>query len=116
MAVTVPFLAVAPEIETSPEDTTALAGTTAILKCSARGDPPPTLSWWRNGELVNVSGDPRVQVHENGSLTIENVMMEDVGVYQCVAENSQGQEESDGAMLTVDGEGLPPQRLQGVVL
>lgn len=89
-------------IDVSPEDTIVLAGTLAILNCSARGDPPPSLSWWQNGELVN-SGDPRVQEHGNGSLTIHSVTLGDMGAYQCEAINSQGRTESDEALLTVEG-------------
>lgn len=46
-----------------------------------------------------------MQVHVNGSLTIDSVMIEDMGAYQCEAKNVQGRTESDGALLTVDGKG-----------
>ena len=96
----------------TPVDTTALAWTQTILHCDASGDPPPVISWRKNEELINSSESARVQVHENGSLSINPVLLEDMGYYQCVAENDQGMVESDVAMLMVDGKQTLSRRLR----
>ena len=77
-----------------------LNNTAASLNCSAKGNPPPTISWFHNGEQVT-PGD-RLVVLNNGSLIIEAVRMTDSGVYRCHANNSLGNIESDDALLMVD--------------
>ncbi len=79
-----------------------LNNTAASLNCSAKGNPPPTISWFHNGDLVT-PGD-RLVVLGNGSLIIEAVSMTDSGVYRCHANNALGSIESDDALLMVDCE------------
>ena len=95
-----------PEFTVQPEDITVLNNTAASFNCSAKGNPPPTITWLHNGERVTPSvrvtihSSDRV-IHSNGTLVIDPVTMMDCGVYHCVANNSLGSEESDGAMLIV---------------
>ena len=102
----------APEIQTSPEDTTVVSGTMAILPCAARGNPTPTIHWFHNGdeliesmeeqeELMEVE---RLQVLDNGSLSIDMVMLSDMGSYHCTAVNELGMVESDMALVMVEGQ------------
>ena len=84
-----------------PEDTNFTLGESAILNCSAKGYPPPLIEWAKNGNpLVPVAGG-RFQVLENGSLFIQNVLIEDNGFYMCNASNELGLEGSDSAMVCV---------------
>ena len=88
-----------PEFTVQPEQTTVLNSTAASFNCSAKGNPPPTITWLHNGERVTPSD--RVTILSNGTLAIDPVTMMDCCVYHCVANNSLGSEESNGAMLIV---------------
>ena len=91
-----------PVIVTSPEEEyEAVKGSSVVLNCSVSGYPVPTITWLYNGGPVNES-DRRIRVHSNGSLTIENVKLSDVGVYECNATNDLGSVSSDPAMLMVE--------------
>lgn len=77
-----------------------LNNTVTHLNCSARGNPPPSILWLHNGELI--TSNDRIFVLDNGSLVIESVRMTDSGMYRCYANNSFGSLESDSALLMVD--------------
>lgn len=66
-------------------------GQPAQLHCSAEGTPRPSISWVtpRRRHLTNRSHG-RVMVHNNGSLYIKAVELQDGGVYVCVASNTAG--------------------------
>ena len=95
--------AVPPDVDTAPVDTIAISGEGTQLNCSVAGYPPPTITWLQNGAVVNSS---RAQLHSNGSLCISPVLLEDMGMYECMAENSEGMVTSDAALLTVHGENV----------
>lgn len=95
--------AVGAQIQVAPDSLDVLNHTTALLPCTARGDPPPIISWEHNGVTVENSDDGRVQILPNGSLLISPVMLADMGGYQCLANNTLGADESDVAMLMIDG-------------
>ncbi len=77
-------------------------GNTAILRCTATGEPVPLQTWTRNGLTVSESGS-RFQTSENGRvLTISAVREEDGGVYMCHASSTAGR---DSATVTVDVQG-----------
>ena len=56
-------------------------GNDFTLPCSAVGDPPPVISWRKDGGQLP-SGRTRIQ---GGSLTISNLQLSDTGTYTCVA-------------------------------
>ena len=71
-----------------------------ILSCNASGNPTPTISWTRNGSLVNTS--TRISFSDgNKTLTITNVNRTDSGEYRCVARNRVGSDTSSAAKLDV---------------
>ena len=60
-------------------------GDTAVLNCSASGNPPPTVRWiFRSNNITN---DTVKYIITNGVLTILNVELNDAGVYHCAASN-----------------------------
>ncbi|KXJ29631.1 Techylectin-5B [Exaiptasia diaphana] len=56
-------------------------GTTVVLKCTAKGDPQPVISWRKDNGVLPVG---RYEVRD-GSLIIRNVKKTDSGVYECTA-------------------------------
>ncbi|NWI93347.1 HMCN1 protein, partial [Pitta sordida] len=77
-----------PVITLEPVGTVVDAGATALLNCQARGEPPPTLGWTRQGHPVVT--DDRVSILSNGSLRVAAARREDTAEYQCVARNLLG--------------------------
>ena len=79
------------------------------FNCQAIGVPVPTISWYFNNILINVSNSSNYIISNsvNGtivvsSLTIINAQSSDVGTYTCHAENIIGNDRSS-AVLTVNG-------------
>ena len=60
-------------------------GDTAVLNCSASGNPPPTVHWIFRGS--NITNDTVKYIITNGVLTILNVELNDTGDYHCTASN-----------------------------
>ncbi|NXK50598.1 HMCN1 protein, partial [Chauna torquata] len=77
-----------PVITIEPVETVIEAGATAMLNCQAKGEPPPTIKWSRQGHPV--VSDDRVTVLSNGSLRIVAAQKEDTSEYECVARNLMG--------------------------
>uniref|UniRef100_A0A4W6CH10 Contactin-5 n=1 Tax=Lates calcarifer TaxID=8187 RepID=A0A4W6CH10_LATCA len=70
-----------------------------VMHCEARGNPPPTYSWYINGTEVDAEADYRYSFID-GNLIITNASeITDHGKYQCKAENSFGTILSRDALL-----------------
>ena len=59
----------------------AATGDTLTLNCSATGDPPPVISWTRQGAALPVGRSDR----RNDALILRDFKEEDAGNYICVA-------------------------------
>ena len=70
-----------PSLLHRPVETTVNKSQTAILKCTADGNPSPQVTWSKVGRHVVESG---------GALIVKNVRPGDEGVYRCRAENLLG--------------------------
>ena len=68
------------------------------LCCNATGNPVPTISWTKDGSPVNSINS---FLTDNKRLTITNVSRTDSGEYQCVANNSLGNDISNAATLNI---------------
>ncbi|KAK2540204.1 Hmcn1 [Columba guinea] len=77
-----------PVITVEPVGTVIEAGATTMLHCQAHGEPPPTITWSRQGHPV--VSDERVTVLSNGSLRLVAARKEDTSEYECVARNLMG--------------------------
>ena len=62
-----------------------LSAFSAVLNCSASGNPPPTVHWNFHGS--NITNDTVKYIITNGVLTILNIEFNDAGVYHCTASN-----------------------------
>ena len=79
------------------------------FSCQAIGEPIPTISWYFNGIMINISDVHKYTVSYLLNRTVVtnlfmiiHVQSSDVGTYTCFAENIIGSDQSSG-ILTVNG-------------
>lgn len=101
-----------PEIIKKPLNQGVRVGGVASFYCAARGDPPPSIVWRKNGKKVSGS-QSRYTVIEDGGVSILRIEPvragRDDAPYECVAENGVGDAVSADATLTVyEGDKTPP--------
>ncbi|XP_048587479.1 hemicentin-2 isoform X1 [Nematostella vectensis] len=78
-----------PEFVNMPQDKTPNEGWSVTFECHTKGNPPPTVTWLKNGSALNTSVDPRF--YSNGThLMITNVNRTDSGAYRCNASSILG--------------------------
>lgn len=68
-----------------PERQNIPQGSSVEIRCDATGSPTPTIKWTKVGEPLS----PNTQQH-GSVLILQNVQMQDRGVYVCVATNNLG--------------------------
>ncbi|XP_055016120.1 neurofascin homolog (chicken) a isoform X2 [Boleophthalmus pectinirostris] len=84
-----------------------------IIECEAKGNPPPTFTWRRNGKYLNTAKDPRVSVRKRSG-TLEIILRsgdraeDHEGEYQCFASNDLGVALSHKILLRVSKAPLWP--------
>lgn len=80
-------------------------GNTVVLECNVEGIPLPSITWYKDakkiasvgaevGETDNGDvddGGGRYRVELDRSLIINDLKMEDMGIYQCIASNEAGE-------------------------
>ncbi|XP_074870694.1 neuronal cell adhesion molecule isoform X2 [Carettochelys insculpta] len=79
----------------SPKDYIVDPRENIVIQCEAKGKPPPTFSWTRNGTHFDIDKDARVTVKPNSGTLVINIMSGGKaeayeGVYQCTARNEHG--------------------------
>lgn len=82
-------------------DYSTFVGASACFQCLVTGSPHPSVRWYKDGMLLE--GDRYyMQEEECGShsLTIDNLMQSDSGLYKCIATNRAGTAETC-ALLTL---------------
>ena len=77
----------APSLVQRPVGTTANESQTAILKCTAHGNPPPKVTWSKLNSMLPAG---RHVIEPSGALIVKDVRPGDEGVYSCRAENLLG--------------------------
>ena len=77
----------APSLLQQPVETTVNESLTAILKCTAAGNPPPKVTWFKVNSTLPVG---RHVVESSGALILQDVRPGDEGQYTCKAENLLG--------------------------
>ncbi|XP_032870989.1 neogenin isoform X4 [Amblyraja radiata] len=88
------FLTVLPEMDADREATflqkpasvSKMAGQSLILPCVVSGYPTPTVQWLHHDEII-WERSQRVALVGSGSLQISDMVEDDAGVYECVAES-----------------------------
>ena len=107
---TVSVCIVPPSIENSTENEIRDQTENVTFLCQAVGEPVPDISWYFNGDMINLSNNSKYNIslmalNESvieSTLDIINVESSDVGLYTCEAENIIGKDQSSG-VLTVNG-------------
>ena len=90
-----------------PESQTAQVGADVSFTCKVYGRPAPTIQWWRNGQLLTISG--RITIENEGTLLrIFAVKELDSARYVCQARNSNGYAETSADLRVVDESYSPP--------
>ncbi|XP_051705643.1 neuronal cell adhesion molecule isoform X14 [Oryctolagus cuniculus] len=79
----------------SPKDFIIDPRENIIIQCEAKGKPPPSFSWTRNGTHFDIDKDPLVSMKAGSGTLIINIMSDGKaesyeGVYQCTARNERG--------------------------
>ena len=77
----------APSLVQRPVGTRANESQTAILKCTAHGNPPPKVTW---SKLYSSLSAERHVIEPSGALIVKDVRPGDDGVYSCRAKNLLG--------------------------
>ena len=92
---------VPPIIIDSPNEMKRLSGENVTFKCIVQADPMHSLQWLFNGETIQPS-TTRIMTtvgKTQGSLTIVNISLADVGSYTCFAENVHGNASASETLL-----------------
>lgn len=71
---------------------TAERGEEMTLTCKASGSPDPTISWFRNGKLIE-ENEKYILKGSNTELTVRNIINKDGGSYVCKATNKAGEDQ-----------------------
>ncbi|XP_058153158.1 neuronal cell adhesion molecule isoform X9 [Dasypus novemcinctus] len=79
----------------SPKDYIIDPRENIVIQCEAKGKPPPSFSWTRNGTHFDIDKDPLVTMNSGSGTLVINIMIEGKaetyeGVYQCTARNERG--------------------------
>ncbi|KAJ8264218.1 hypothetical protein GJAV_G00146620 [Gymnothorax javanicus] len=77
-----------PQPVISPEDQVVLRNEEAVFHCQFTAEPPPTVEWYHENELL--ANKTRVFILSNGTLQITQVKVRTTGLYKCVARGLRG--------------------------
>ncbi|XP_011502527.1 PREDICTED: roundabout homolog 2-like [Ceratosolen solmsi marchali] len=77
-----------PIIELGPTNQTLILKSTAFFPCRAIGNPMPKINWHKNGQPIRL--DPRITILNNGTLVINDLQKNDMGIYTCTASSDTG--------------------------
>ena len=104
----------APLILKFPEETHAEEGEAVLFQVKVSGTPQPTLTWYHNGDEVEV--DYSRELAEDGSLTLPSVEARHTGTYKMVAQNSAGRKEKEVKLIVLSENAQPKKNSSAVTL
>ncbi|KAI1726479.1 fibronectin type III domain-containing protein [Ditylenchus destructor] len=105
-------------IEQGPANQSLLIGSYVEMPCKiseshvGRGDV--SVEWYRNNQEIGPNGDlhRRISINSDGSLFINQVGPDNIGVYKCTVHTSDGESESATAWLRIIEKPSMPQKVQ----
>ena len=83
-------MCIVPPRLTAEPDQQVVEGNDVMLKCNVTGNPYPVIIWRRNGSVITES--TKYSVNEVGLLKIQNVSIDDAGIYECIGVSSKGRD------------------------
>ncbi|XP_042333477.1 LOW QUALITY PROTEIN: immunoglobulin superfamily DCC subclass member 3 [Sceloporus undulatus] len=100
-----------------PQSISRPVGTTAIFTCLAQGEPPPQITWLKNGQILEPTEHVKLK-NNNSTLTIYSISQADEAIYQCIAENSAGSTQASARLTVLWADGLPgpPQKVKAATV
>ena len=87
-------------METAPLSLAAHVTADVQFECKVTGEPGPSVTWRKNGDLV-VPSD-YFQILENNNLRILGLVASDAGLYQCLAENEVGNVQASAQLVVLE--------------
>ncbi|XP_034866567.1 hemicentin-1 isoform X2 [Mirounga leonina] len=85
---------VPPKIQRGPKLTKVQVGQRVDIPCDAQGTPLPVITWFKGRSALLVDGVQHVS-NLDGTLSIDQAMLSDAGLYTCVATNIAGSAETE---------------------
>lgn len=100
-----------PRITEHPQDDFFAKNEPASLNCKAEGTPPPVITWYKDGKIVETTRDNPTShrmLLDNGQLFFLRVIhtknnQPDIGEYYCNATNIHGSAISQTALVQIAG-------------
>lgn len=91
-----------PTVQLSPANEVKVAvGTKAQVSCNHKGNPPPKITWTKNGTpLISSSRIQLKPAKRSSKLIIKKLALDDQGYYECQAVNVLGSSPKIGVRLT----------------
>ena len=87
-----------------PVSSKVAQGEVAVMKClPPRGYPEPTVTWFKNGAILDPSSSKRIRVTDTGDLVIRDAENSDTADYFCRAQNMVASRDTDVVRLSVHG-------------
>ncbi|KAK5869646.1 hypothetical protein PBY51_024348 [Eleginops maclovinus] len=84
---------VSPSIADSRTNVTVTVNVQTTLSCEATGIPKPTVSWIKNGRIINTDQNQNMyRLLSSGSLVVIAPTVDDTAVYECVVSNEAGED------------------------
>ncbi|PVD21525.1 hypothetical protein C0Q70_17323 [Pomacea canaliculata] len=77
-----------PQFLIEPKSQTVDEGQTVTFDCTAQGQPPPDMYWWKETTELKTQG--RITILPNNSLRLVATQESDSGLYRCFASNRLG--------------------------
>lgn len=94
-----------PRIEQNPVSVTVNASDPVTLECRVNGEPKPKITWYKDGNQLNIINSKYTLIHESNlfiiSASIGKGNRSDTGVYYCKAQNEHGEAVSSNASLII---------------
>lgn len=95
--ITITFFVVSPKLKgINFESHQVLPNRPTIIECPVDSNPPPSITWYKNGKAIRFSNYALIKELDDGKvLQFLKTTSEDDGDYTCVAENSVGKTEKN---------------------
>lgn len=78
------------------------AGEHVVLQCLAKGNPKPTIKWFKDGQAI-VPTDRHFFIHEDQLVIIVDSAETDSGIYRCYLNNSIGEISGESRITVKSG-------------